>query len=349
MSDKSVEHGEGKEPQKIIDWRSPFKKFFGRKAPKQPASQKLTVSNPEESVEFPLPKMKVPRSLMDPKEEATEEQLKEFFTPEVMQRLIYCPKINVDETDDMGYFGYEQGYIFVEERNYNGKRTFSDEALLSALNVSFKGVKTKSGAEIQEISHYDFFPRNKFQILKITPSREPRTFAFLRETLEDVDPNDLSTYLIDDLDREMRGVMNKFSYVESLPEQIKKSQEDVDRIKLDNPAQASDVAKIVEILEQRYKKEKDQLPQTMKRYLELINEAQKRKEITNSGMLMLNGQDSLEEQQKAIDEAIQKAAQQGNEGLSSELKKLSDETANYRKEGIYAKNLPLPTDKKLLE
>ncbi len=141
--------------------------------------------------EYDIPFLKIPngypvddevRTELDREHEPSEEDLEKFFTPEVLQRIIYCPKINVDLTDDAGMFGHEPGYIFVCKSRYKGFRSFSDQFFFEGRTTQ-NTITTKEGVEILAIPHYDVFPRAKFQTQTITQRRTPKTFEFLNKLI----------------------------------------------------------------------------------------------------------------------------------------------------------------------
>lgn len=114
----------------------------------------------------------------DLEKEPTEEEMKKFFTPEVIsQRMIFCPEINVDSTDDWGIFGYEPGFIFIQGAQNKGIHCLNDLAWAKGTSLKM------AGASIFILSHYDFFPRNKFSNVLITSSRHKKIYDFLKEEL----------------------------------------------------------------------------------------------------------------------------------------------------------------------
>ena len=153
---------------------------------------KNALASPSSEIEeYDIPFLKIPngfpiddeiRTELNREHEPSEEELKKFFTPEVLQRIIYCPKINVDLTDDWGMFGYEPGYIFVCKNRYKGFRTFSDQFFFKGRSTQ-NTITTKEGVEILVVPHYDAFPRAKFQSQTITQGRTPKTFEFLKELI----------------------------------------------------------------------------------------------------------------------------------------------------------------------
>ena len=144
-----------------------------------------------ETEEYDIPFLKIPngcpiddeiRTELNREHEPSEEELKKFFTPEVLQRIIYCPKINIDLTDDFGMFGYEPGYIFVCKSRHKGFQSFSDQFFLEGRTTQ-NTIATKEGVEILVVPHYDVFPRAKFQSQTITQRRTPKTFEFLNKII----------------------------------------------------------------------------------------------------------------------------------------------------------------------
>lgn len=111
----------------------------------------------------------------------TEKDMQIFFTPEIIsQRVLFCPEINVDMTDDWGMFGYEKGFIFLESLEKEGVNCFNDENWETGESLKL------IGASVPVLPHYDFFPRQKFSHVLITPSRCPAIYNFLRNKIENV-------------------------------------------------------------------------------------------------------------------------------------------------------------------
>lgn len=113
---------------------------------------------------------------------SSQEHMEMFFQPDVLRRLIYCPQINVDMTDSWGMFGYEPGFILIRGLRYSGVRTLADKAALSGYSTGTR-VRVR-GIEIPQISHFDYFPRHKFQYDLITPRYLPRFYDFLNNPLD---------------------------------------------------------------------------------------------------------------------------------------------------------------------
>lgn len=303
-------------------------------------SKALSVPS-EETIEFPFPYLKIPngypeddkmRRVLDAKNEPSEDVLKEFFTPEVIQRLIYCPQINRDMTDDWGMFGYEPGYIFVCERRYEGAHTLADEGMLKVITTEM--IKTASGVELMTIPHYDYFPRHKFITQEITAERTPKTFAFLRHLLENVDPNNFSTYPAEDLYQAFKNTIDRLKHVEELSGHIKKQLEIAER----NPEFRDQHIQVAEDVKKTYTRMKEQIPQNIERYLSLINEIRGRKEATNPSALRLFG--SFKDEQMSIQAAIEQARQRGDNELANTIEKLREATGYYREDKVYLSQDP---------
>ena len=302
-------------------------------------SQALSVPS-EESLESPLLYLKIPNgypeddkihTVLDAGNEPSEEVLRKFFTPEVIQRLAYCPKINRDETDDWGMFGYEPGYIFVCGTAYEGARSFNDQAALIGKRGDDK-IKTASGVEIYTIPHYDFFPRRKFINQKVTAERTPKTFAFLRSLLENVDPNDISTYPTDDLGHELEGLRTGFSNQRDYLEMAEKYRKKVNDKSL-SPVHQQEVLMDADRYTRLYEKAREQIPQNIEKYLILVREFKGRKEVTNPSALRLFG--SFKDEQISIQAAIDQARQRGDNELANAIEKLQAETGSYREDKMY--------------
>lgn len=307
-------------------------------------SQELSVPS-EETIEFSLPYLKIPngypkddkiRRVVDAKNEPSEEVLKEFFTPEVIQRLIYCPKINVDLLDDWGMFGYEPGYVFVCGRNYEGAQTFADQGMLKAITTNM--IKTASGIELMTIPHYDFFPKRKFSTQIITADGTPKTFVFLRQLLENVDPNDISTYPTDDLHHEFKQLVDKI--VNSPQYFLETANKYRQRANDDSllPERQRELLIVADELTQTLQEKQEQMPENIKRYLSLIKELQGRKENVNPSALRLF--DSFKDEQISIQVAIEQAKQRGDNELVNAIGKLQEETGSYREDKMYLSGDP---------
>lgn len=148
---------------------------YNRSVGKNRNQESDLVENEPEIEESDLPFLEIPKGT-PPSNEPSQQQLEEFFTPENLQRLIYCPEINRDLTDHLGIYGHDPGFIFVCGSKYKGFRRWSDE-------LFFKGQTTKkvsmSGVEILVLPNYDYFPKGKFIAELITPRTRPKTYEFL--------------------------------------------------------------------------------------------------------------------------------------------------------------------------
>ena len=112
------------------------------------------------------------------KDHPTVAELEKFFTPKVIvERVIYCPKINVDITDSMGMFGYQNGFIFIAGVDMPGVHCLNDEDWLKGELLKFVG------AVVAVLAHYDFFPQAKFSHVRIIPRDYPEIYEFLRSRL----------------------------------------------------------------------------------------------------------------------------------------------------------------------
>jgi len=118
--------------------------------------------------EVMLPLIKLPYTWVDDK------AFEEFFRETVnVQRLLYCPSINVDLTDDMGMFGYEKGFIFIEATQREGLNCFNDQHFLQGQTLERLG-------KIYRIRSYDYFPRGKYQHELVTETRQPFLYKWLK-------------------------------------------------------------------------------------------------------------------------------------------------------------------------
>ncbi len=299
-------------------------------------SQALSVLS-EAAMELPLPFLKIlngypeddkMRTVLDARNEPSEEVLREFFTPEVIQRLAYCPQINRDETDDWGMFGYEPGYIFVCGTAYEGARSFNDQAVLMGKRGDDK-IKTASGVEIYVIPHYDFFPRHKFINQKVTAERTPKTFAFLRHLLENVDPNDVSTYQTDDLRHELQLVERRLNTPQFLLEEATEYRQHAKDESL-RPGQQRELLIAADKMTQELQEAQEKMPENIKRYLSLIMELQGRKEIENPSAPQLPSAHGNEDMAMKVQMGLQKAILRGDDKLVNELEDLIEMTDFYR-------------------
>ncbi len=120
--------------------------------------------------------------------EWSEGEIKDFYDdPENIRRTIYCQSVNIDETDGWGMFGYTPGFIYIERRNYKGSKTFADR--FSALGLSV-GVEPITGLSI--MSHFDYFPRQKFDYRIIKKTENPEIFAVMCNVFNNKIKSDLS-------------------------------------------------------------------------------------------------------------------------------------------------------------
>lgn len=170
-------------------------------------SKDLATPEYSESIEFDLPLVSIP-------DNPTEEELQKFFTPEMVSRLIYCPKINKDQTDSWGMFGYEPGFFFIKTNQYKGKQTINDDLFLQG--KSFETYTSETGYELSRIEHNDFLPRDKFNYSIITRENTPKTFDFLRKLIDGVKTDDLLTYPTEDLELMLDDSNNKLFYKNEL-------------------------------------------------------------------------------------------------------------------------------------
>lgn len=133
-----------------------------------------------------LPFLKIPNGskdetkhwLTEENEPTSKKELKKFFTKDVIEgRLIFCPKINLDLTDSVGWFGCEPGFIFICKRTAKRVGSLADMTFLQG--------RTLTKAEgcnynIALLPHFDYFPNTSFTYQLITASRTPKTFNFLK-------------------------------------------------------------------------------------------------------------------------------------------------------------------------
>jgi hypothetical protein len=116
----------------------------------------------------------------------TRAELTQFFTPEVLrERLIVCPTMNVDVTDDLGVFGYEPGFIFIQQGQIMNRAPVTINEAHWINGSTLRLVETPTGLVIPVLPHKDFMPRNseeiKFQ--EVRHSQNPNTFHFLCEVV----------------------------------------------------------------------------------------------------------------------------------------------------------------------
>lgn len=304
-------------------------------------TQGLALPSQEESIETPIIPLYTPleqsgytdvnRKIVREKKEPTEEELKEFFTPENIQRLIYCPQINIDELDGWGMFGYEPGYIFINKRHYEGIRNLNDQLMFEGKRGDTKS--TRSGHKILTISHYDHFPQGKFAKQLLTLSRTPKTFAFLRKLLDNVDPEDLSTYPTEDLDNRLKLIKRSLPDESSLKEARGHRIAAQEAIERGESERGKTLLEWAEIVEGSYTNAHNQVPKTVKDYLGILEEASRRPEIKNPGLLRLAA--SLPEQEKIIEDAIRQAREEGDQYLAQQIEALHKKTSLYTRNNLF--------------
>ena len=131
-----------------------------------------------------------------------EQALITFFdsNPEAYQYLIYCPHINRDITDDMGHYGYVEGYIYVTGRlRYDEVRTMADKYV----DENLLGANPLIGEnDLLQIGHYDAFPKNKFEhhVFRNMGGAYPRLFSHLHEHIKSRGASFSSKDVIDTLE-----------------------------------------------------------------------------------------------------------------------------------------------------
>jgi len=107
--------------------------------------------------------------------EWNEDEIRKFYEdPENVARTLYCPKVNIDETDDWGMFGYTPSFIYIEKRNYKEQRTLADKAAGLGLSV-IKDPKTG----LSVMPHFDYFPKHKYDYQLIRQSEYPEVFKIM--------------------------------------------------------------------------------------------------------------------------------------------------------------------------
>ncbi|MFA6184854.1 MAG: hypothetical protein WCT51_03095 [Candidatus Shapirobacteria bacterium] len=283
-----------------------------------PPPQELVISEPK-TIEYDLPYIHIPNgypendqihTVINQKNEPIKEELKEFFTPEMVSRLIKCPKINIDETDDWGMFGYEPGYFFICGIKYKGDKTLNDMALLNGMTL--KNSTTKTGYEITEISHADSFPRNKYIYQTITVEKTPKTFTFLRNLLEGVDGDDLSTYPTEDLLFNLKKIRDQ----REIPDVLLESAERF-RSSIKESRDPDYSAQMADKYEQEAEKKKQETPINTLKSLEIINILQERKIVDSTILNIINSSYKYEE--KRIKQDINQAKLNGNNQLAEEI------------------------------
>ncbi|MEI8067402.1 MAG: hypothetical protein WCG91_00425 [Candidatus Shapirobacteria bacterium] len=326
--------------------------------------QELTVSEPR-TIEYDIPYIQLPQGDQSGEmghNEASSEQLKEFFTPEMISRLVYCPQINVDQTDNWGSYGYEPGYIFVNSSNYKGAQTFNDDEMLHA--ETFDSFTTKNGFNVLKLvkDHYDFFPQAKFNTQIITAEKYPKTFIFLRNLLDGVEPNDISTYPIEDLNYMYEDLWHGKLGIDVRVEQTEEYAEEQNNLINDPinnfiPTYIDHRGIEVPMPEYNDDKEKANLQKrieeidewklespgrTLKR-LQLVEEFQKRNLIPNHKFFA-----SFEEENDSIKKDIEQAKISGNNELAEGIENTFNKTKFYLENNTYKKLNQNQEDIKLL-
>lgn len=155
----------------------------------------------ETSEEYNVPYLKLPNGVgsenphqywLDKENEATEAELGAFFEehPDALDRVIICPKINIDSLDDWGMFGHEPGYLFIVGKSYREKRVIADEIAISLLAEN--PVHTESGRVVPTVPDYASWAHGKYHTQLVTAGRAPRTFAVISELLGPIIPPPLA-------------------------------------------------------------------------------------------------------------------------------------------------------------
>jgi hypothetical protein len=316
------------------------------KGDNQQPPQDLVVSEPR-TIEFNLRYAHIPngypkgdrsRININEENEPSEDELKKFFTPEMISRLVYCPEINIDTTDTNGFFGYQPGYLFVCGLNYKGAKTLGDEAMLSGL--SLKNTTTNSGAEITSIPHYDFFPKRKFIHQIITPRNTPKTYEFIRNLLENVNSEDVSTYQTDDLIRELKELNSK----RETPDYFLKTAKEY-RSDEKYRAKAEIFDEYAFGLEKKAEEIKKEIPEDTLKYLKITNVLQNRG-INDSEILRITGC-LYADNQKVVKQAIEQAKSNGNSELAQEISDAFNKVESLLKNNP-RKGIENPDNQKLL-
>lgn len=151
-------------------------------------------------------RLELPEKLDDP------EVLRAFFTPEIVQkRLIYCPQINNDLTDDWGMFGYSQGFIYIIEKRHNDTTTFNED--MWQLGRTDKGLELGDHF-MRYIPHYDFFPRTMFNANIIREEVDRRVFSAFCEALN------ISSEQLASLDIKDPGLADFYEYLGIDPDNV---------------------------------------------------------------------------------------------------------------------------------
>lgn len=123
------------------------------------------------------------------------EVVRAFLTREVMaSRLLFCPSINNDMTDDWGMFGYSPGFIFLSARIKDFETTPATELWERG---QIDAVIEIGGTLLRAIPHFDFFPKGMFEYSLITSYRSGRSYGALLEALGVTPEMELETQLQD--------------------------------------------------------------------------------------------------------------------------------------------------------
>ncbi len=128
--------------------------------------------------------------------ELTEEELRAFFTREVIEtRLIACAQMNRDETDDWGIYGYEPGFIFIQKGEVFQRQpqTINEKEWASGRTLTLH--ETRGGYNVPTMGHKDLFPRSAGELMvqEIRESNTPKTYKFLCTLLtgSEIHPTDI--------------------------------------------------------------------------------------------------------------------------------------------------------------
>lgn len=100
-----------------------------------------------------------------------------FFTADVLaERVLICPEINRDMTDDADVFGYEVGFVYIVGvwPTWEKPTTIAERAWLQGQKVSWR-----TGLPCGVITSFDWFPRHMLEMKPITPERDGELFSYL--------------------------------------------------------------------------------------------------------------------------------------------------------------------------
>ena len=140
--------------------------------PEERAQQEAEMEDVDEKIAA-MPMLNFPKS-------EDKAALDAFFTDDVIrERVLFCPRVAVDETDSWGVYGDEPGFIVVLGMVYKGTKTLADQLWLQG-----RSLHAAEGIPILAInSTNEGFPRDKFRYISCSFSRNRAIYNYLAERI----------------------------------------------------------------------------------------------------------------------------------------------------------------------